>query len=59
MLQDSGEKALTTHSKKKERMIEGLKVCHVSSNQSSSHQCFLLLYVSTIGESVIERVLTR
>lgn len=40
-------------------MIEGLKVCHVTSYQSSSHQFFLLLYVSTIGESVIERVLTR
>lgn len=46
-----GGKDLTTHSGKKERMIEGLKVCH-----GGSHQCFLLLHVNTIGESVAERV---
>lgn len=36
LLQESGEKALTAHSgkKEKERMIEGLKVCPVTSNQS-------------------------
>lgn len=43
------EKALITTSKKR---IEGLKVCHGASNQNASHQCFLLLCVNTIEESV-------
>lgn len=40
--------------KKKKKRIERLKVCHVASNQSACHQCFLLLCVNTIGESLIE-----
>lgn len=40
--------------KKKRKRIEGLKVCHAASNQNACHQCFLLLCVNTIGESLIE-----
>lgn len=51
-MEGGSEKALTTHSKKKR--IEGLKVCHAASNQNACHWSFLLLCVSTIGESLIK-----
>lgn len=38
----------------KKKGIDGLKVCHAASNQNSCHQGFLLLYVHTIGESLID-----